>query len=107
MSDGTFTWTYVIVALIAANLPWLSERRFFVWPSATPKSAAFRLFEWLVMYFVTGAIGLGLEHQMTGEIYHKGWVFYTVTVSLFIVFAMPGFIYRYDLRRHLRNNRRA
>lgn len=102
VSDGAFTWTYVIVSLIAANLPWLSERRFFAFPARTPKSASFRLLEWLTLYFVTGAIGLGLEHQMTGEIYHKGWVFYTVTVALFIVFAMPGFIYRYDLRKHLR-----
>lgn len=104
VSDSTYTWTYVIVALLSANLPWLSERRFFVWAAHKPKSAVFRLFEWLVLYFVTGAIGLGLEHQMTGEIYHKGWVFYTVTVALFIVFAMPGFIYRYDLRRHLRGS---
>ncbi|AOV17311.1 hypothetical protein BJI67_09755 [Acidihalobacter aeolianus] len=105
MSDGTYTWAYVIVAVIAANLPWLTERRFFLLPTKTAKSAAFRLLEWLVMYFVTGAIGLGLEHQMTGQIYHKSWVFFTVTVSLFIVFALPGFVYRYDLRKHLRAGR--
>jgi hypothetical protein len=44
---------------------------------------------------------------MTGEIYHQDWVFYAVTISLFLVFALPGFIYRYDLRRQLRARRRS
>lgn len=105
MGEGTLIWVYIGLAVFAANLPWLSERLFFVWPARKSKSAGFRLFELVVMYFVIGAIGLGLEHQMTGDIYHKGWVFFTVTVSLFIVFSMPGFIYRYDLRRHFQDKR--
>ena len=49
-----------------------------------------------------GAIGLGLERRLTGEIYAQDWEFYAVTLALFIVFALPGFIFRYDLLKHLR-----
>ncbi|MCG5501723.1 DUF2818 family protein, partial [Ectothiorhodospira lacustris] len=36
-----------------------------------------------------------------GTIHTQGWQFYAITLSMFAVFAMPGFIYRHDLRRHL------
>ena len=107
MSQGNYIWIYIVLAIVSANLPWLSERLFFVVRSAKGKSAWFRLLEWGVLYFVVGAVGLGLERRLTGEIYHQGWVFYAVTVSLFLVFALPGFIYRYDLRRQLRGRKRA
>lgn len=99
---GAYLWAYIALAICAANLPWLSDRLFFVVRSAKGKSAGFRLLEWLVLYLLVGVIGLGLERRLTGEIYHQGWVFYVVTVSLFMVFALPGFIYHYDLRRVLR-----
>jgi hypothetical protein len=104
---GSYIWIYILLAIVAANLPWLSDRLFFVVRSAKGKSGWFRLLEWGVLYFVVGAIGLGLERRMTGEIYHQDWVFYAVTISLFLVFALPGFIYRYDLRRQLRARRRS
>lgn len=102
-----YVWLYIAVALVAANLPWLSERKFFVFPSRKPKSGAFRLLEWLVMYLIVGGIGMGLERRLTGEVYPQNWVFYTVTLALFLVFALPGFIYRYDLRKHLKSRQRA
>ena len=100
--SGGIVWLYLVVALVAANLPWLSERIFFVRRPAGEKSPWLRLLEWLVLYFVVGAIGLGLERRLTGEIYAQDWEFYAVTLALFIVFALPGFIFRYDLLKHLR-----
>lgn len=102
---GIYIWIYLALAIVAANLPWLSERVFFVVRTRNGKSAWVRLLEWAVLYVLVGVIGIGLERRLTGEIYHQGWVFYVVTLSLFLVFALPGFIYRYDLRRLLRARR--
>lgn len=88
------------VAAIAANLPWLSNRFLFVIPLQA-KSAWLRLLEWLLLYFVVGGLALGLEQRMMGGIHTQDWEFYAVTLSLFMVFALPGFIYRHDLRHHL------
>lgn len=99
-------WLLLAVAILAANLPWMSERIFFVMtPKAGHKRAGWRLLEWLVLYFVVGFLALGLERQATGEIQHQGWEFYVVTLCLFMVFALPGFIYRHQLRPHLARHR--
>lgn len=103
MSVSLPVWALLIVALIAANLPWLSERILFVYP---PKSGVkrvwVRLLEWLLMYFVVGLIALGLEQKLHGQPHSQDWEFYAVNLFLFLVFALPGFIYRYDLKSHLR-----
>lgn len=91
-----------LFALVAANLPWLSDRVFFVFTPKQEKSVWMRLLEWLVLYFITGAIALGLESRLMGQLHKQTWEFYAVTFSLFIVFALPGFIWRYDLRKLLR-----
>ncbi|MCL5669574.1 MAG: DUF2818 family protein, partial [Gammaproteobacteria bacterium] len=87
---------------IGANLPWLSERILLVYP---PKSGVkrvwIRLLEWLLMYFVVGLIALGLEQKLHGQPHTQDWEFYAVNLFLFLVFALPGFIYRYDLKSHL------
>lgn len=98
-----FGWLTIVIAIIAANLPWLSERVFFLAaPSGGQKRAYWRWLEWLVLYFVAGAITLGMEKKINGEIYPQGWEFYAVTLCLFLVFALPGFVYRHDLLHHLR-----
>jgi hypothetical protein len=38
---------------------------------------------------------------LNGEIYSQDWEFYAVALCLFLVFALPGFIYRHDLRQLL------
>lgn len=89
----------LVVAVLAANLPWLSERFLFVFPApGGVKSAWLRLLEWLVLYFLVGGIALGLEQKSFGERHAQDWEFYAVTLCLFLVFALPGFIYRYDLK---------
>ncbi len=92
----------LMVAVLAANLPWLSERLLFVFPApGGEKSAWLRPLEWLVLYFLVGGIALGLEQKSFGERHAQDWEFYAVTLCLFLVFALPGFIYRYDLIGHL------
>ncbi|MCW8917550.1 MAG: DUF2818 family protein [Gammaproteobacteria bacterium] len=93
-------WLIIAIAFIAANLPWLSERVLLVLePKQGVKRAAWRWLEWLLLFFIVGAVALGMEQKLNGEIYPQGWEFYAVGLCLFLVFALPGFIYRHDLRQ--------
>ncbi len=96
----------LVAALVAANLPWLTERVLFVLrPPARGKREWVRLLEWALMYVVIGALAVGLEYRATGGVYPQGWEFYVTTLCLFLVFALPGFIYHHDLRRLLKKRR--
>ena len=55
----------------------------------------------MLLYFLVGGIATGLEKKTMGEIHQQEWEFYAVTFCLFLVFALPGFIYRHDLRHHI------
>ncbi|HIA08324.1 MAG TPA: DUF2818 family protein [Chromatiaceae bacterium] len=96
MSQGTALIIFLILTLLAANLPWMSDRRFFVFPAGDGgKGPLPRLVELALMYGAIAAIGFGLEQKVTGSVHAQDWEFYAVTACLFIVFAMPGFIYRH------------
>ena len=95
-------WLFLGLAFVAANLPWLSERTFFIFFHSGVKPEFVRLMEWLVFYCGFVLLGLGFERMYNGEIYSQDWEFYAVTALLFVVFAIPGFIYHHDLKRHLR-----
>jgi uncharacterized membrane protein len=93
------TTLLLILAFIAANLPFLVERIFFVvQPKTGAKNVAWRLLELVVLFFVVGGIGLLLEGKL-GDIHKQNWEFYAVNAALFVVFAYPGFVYRYLWRR--------
>jgi hypothetical protein len=94
MSQTLSIWFVILVALMAANLPFINHRLLAVVPVAWPKGLAVRLAELVVMYFIVGGIGLLLEKRM-GQIAPQGWEFYAVTGALFITLAFPGFIWRY------------
>ena len=94
MTQTASVWLVVVLALLAANLPFLSNRLLAVYPLNRPKMLAVRLAEMVFWYFVVGGIGLFLE-QRAGQIAPQGWEFYAITATLFITFAFPGFVYRY------------
>lgn len=94
MSQTLSIWLVIVLALVAANLPFINHRLLAVVPVAWPKGLAVRLAELVVMYFIVGGIGLLLEKRM-GQIAPQGWEFYAVTGALFITLAFPGFIWRY------------
>jgi hypothetical protein len=92
----------IVIAVIAANLPWLSDRILLLRPAGEGgKGAWWRWLEWLLLYFLVGGLALGLENKLNGEIYPQGWEFYAVTLCLFLVFSLPGFIYRYEFKHLL------
>ncbi len=93
------TTLLLVLAFVAANLPFLVERIFFVIrPKAGSKNFAWRLLELVVLFFVIGGIARLLEGKL-GDIQHQNWEFYAVNAALFVVFAYPGFVYRYLWRR--------
>lgn len=94
MSQAASVWLVVLVAFVAANLPFISNRLFAIIPLKSPKNLAVQLAELVVFYFLTGLLGLMLEQRL-GQIAPQGWEFYAVTGTLFITFAFPGFTWRY------------
>ena len=91
----------LVVYFVMANLPWVSDKIFFI-KTTVNKSNALRWFEWLVMYGLSMLFGVLVERKIMGTISAQDWEFYVVTVCLFVVFALPGFIYCYDLKKILK-----
>ncbi|MEO8023133.1 DUF2818 family protein [Polaromonas sp.] len=94
MNQTASVWLVVALALLAANLPFISNRLLLVYRLAAPKNLAVRLAELVFWYFLVGGLALLLE-QRFGQIAPQGWEFYAITGTLFITFAFPGFVFRY------------
>ncbi len=93
-------WLVIVLAFVAANLPFFSNRFFLVIPlKKTPKSIWLRLLELLILFFVVGFIGMALEARI-GQNYPQHWEFYAVSVAMFLVLAFPGYVLRYMVKRH-------
>lgn len=97
MGQSASVWLVIVLALLAANLPFVSQRLLAVVPLAAEKNLAVRLAELVLLYFVVGGIGLLLEKRL-GQIAPQGWEFYAITGTLFITLAFPGFVWRYLLK---------
>ncbi len=97
MSQAAAVWIVLLVAFVAANAPFFSERVMLLGPNRAPKSLAWRALELLVLYFLVGGFALAIEQRL-GQIAPQTWEFYVVTLTLFLTFAFPGFVWRH-LRR--------
>ena len=97
MSQSGSIWLVIVVAFVAANLPFVNQRVLALIPLSGPKILAVRLAELVVFYFIAGGVGLALENQ-AGQIAPQGWQFYAITGALFVTFSFPGFVYRYLLK---------
>jgi hypothetical protein len=97
---GTIHLTLLLIAILAANLPWFSEKIFYMIPLKNqPKSMGWSLLELVILYFVVGAIAFYAERATMGQTVPQRWEFYVITACLFLVFAFPGFVYRYFWRK--------
>ncbi|HET6598499.1 MAG TPA: DUF2818 family protein [Burkholderiaceae bacterium] len=90
-------WLVLLIAVVAANLPFVNERLFIVGPRRHPKGLGWRVLELVLLWGVTIAAGSALEGRL-GQIQPQGWEFYAAFGCLFLTLAFPGFIWRY-LRR--------
>ena len=98
MTQTASVWLVVLSALLVANLPFISNRLFALYPLKNHKNLAIRLADMVVWYLLVGGLGLFLE-QHNGQIAPQGWEFYAITGTLFLTFAFPGFTYRYLFKR--------
>lgn len=89
----------LMLALAAANLPFIADRLLFVFPLKKQKNIAWHLLELVVLYFIVGGVSMLLESK-AAPLHSQKWEFYAVTTCLFLVFAFPGFTYRYLWRKH-------
>lgn len=89
----------LLLALVLANLPFLTERILLVRPERNGRKAAgWRVLELILLYFIIGFAAWLMESR-AGQVHPQRWEFYAVTVCLFLVFAYPGFVYRFLWRR--------
>lgn len=104
MFQQSIVGLWLALATIAANLPFFSERWLFIFAPRADRAKSFwwRLLEWGILYALIVATGFGFEFKSTGSYSPQDWEFYVVTLCLFVVAALPGFIYRYQVRRLLR-----
>jgi hypothetical protein len=98
MSTSSQIVILVVLALLAANLPFANQRILVVGPQRQAKPLVWRLVELVLLYFVVGGVGLALENH-GGQIAPQGWEFYAVTGTMFVTLAFPGFVYRYLMHR--------
>ncbi len=99
MQNSAALWVIIVLALLAANVPFINDRLFIFGPAfAQRKPLWVRLLEWLTLYLLVGAVVWLLE-QRQGAVHSQGWPFYVTTVCLFLVAAYPGFVWRYLWRR--------
>jgi hypothetical protein len=87
----------LVVAMLAANAPFLNNRLFLVGPLRAPKSLVWRLVELLAYATVVALVGRAIEGQL-GQVVGQRWEFYAVGALTFLTLAFPGFVWRY-LRR--------
>lgn len=97
MNGTAAGWLLLVVGLVAANLPFLSERVLLLGPRRQPKAFAWRLLELLLLSAAVIGLGLWVEGRI-GQVHPQGWQFYAVVLCLMFTFAFPGFVWRH-LRR--------
>lgn len=97
MDQSAAVWLVLAAAIVAANLPYFSERVLLVGPRRGPKAAWWRVAEIVLMAALTFGLGSALEARI-GQRHPQGWEFYAAAACLFVTLGFPGFVWRY-LRR--------
>lgn len=93
-------WFVILLAVLAANLPFFNERLFAIIPLRTEhKPFWLRLIELFIFYALLGTIAYALESRI-GNAFPQGWEFFAISACFFVVLAYPGFVFRYLRKRH-------
>lgn len=102
MDQNSAVWLLLVTALVLANLPFITGNRLFLIIKLQTKSFIVHMLEFVVYFFITGIFGYLLEKKAMGHVAPQEWEFFTVVFFMFMIFAFPGFIYRYNLKNYLR-----
>ncbi|MDN0084628.1 DUF2818 family protein [Crenobacter sp. SG2305] len=89
--------TLLIVAVLAANLPFVSNRLACIKPIGR-KHFGWQLLELVVLFLLVGGLARLMEARL-GPVHEQHWQFYVTTFALFLVFAFPGFVMRHFWKR--------
>lgn len=102
MNQSAAVWLLILLACVAANLPFINDRLFAILPlkrfADGVKPFWVRVIELLVWFGVIGLLGMLFE-RMIGNAFVQRWEFYVTALTLFVVLAFPGFVVRYLLKR--------
>lgn len=103
MNISLFSWIVILLAALAANLPFFNQQLFGLIPlnkdAAWVKPIWLRLLELVVLYFLVGVAAHLLESGI-GNVFSQGWEFYAITACPFLVLAYPGYVMRYLRKQH-------
>lgn len=90
---------FLLCAICSANIPFINQKLLAVFPLPFQKKPVWlRLLEMIVLY---GALAVSvslLEHYL-GNMTVTSWELYIITLCLFLIFAFPGFVYQYLLKK--------
>ena len=86
----------IIVVLVLANIPWLTERFFLIFVIAGGKTVLLRLVELLAFYLLSLVVAAMVEMQFSGNVHAQEWEFFWSTFCAYLVLSVPGLIYRYQ-----------
>ena len=98
-------WLLLVTAIVLANIPFILSNRLFLFIKVPHKSIVVNLIEWFLYFILTGIFAYLLENKSMGHVAEQTWEFYTINLFMFIIFAFPGFIYRYNLKKFLKQNK--
>lgn len=102
MDVSIFSLFVILLALLAANLPFFNERIFALIPLRFSAKGAkpfwVRQLELLALYGLVGLLAHMLEANI-GNTFSQRWEFYAVTGCMFLVLAYPGYVLCY-LKKH-------
>lgn len=102
MSVDQAVWLLLVTAMILSNIPWILSNRLFLFINVPNKSFSVNMIEWVTYFGMTGAFAYLLESKSMGHVQPQQWEFYVITLFMFMIFAFPGFIYRYNLKMFLK-----
>lgn len=94
MGQSAAVWLVLLVAALAANLPYFSPRLLLLGPKRHPKPFAWRLLELLLLAGLTLGLGFALE-ALQGQRQPQGWEFYAAFLCLYLTLGFPGFVWCY------------
>jgi hypothetical protein len=104
MDSSQAVWLLLVTAVVLANLPFIMNNRLFLVIKVAHKSVVVNFIEWLTYFGITAIFAYLLEKKTMGHVASQEWEFYVTVFFMFMIFAFPGFIYRYNLTNFLKKN---
>lgn len=90
---------FIFCALCLANLPFINQRILAIIPVRFDKKPLWiRLIEIIALYLVLGLLASSIQTYF-GYLTQIRWEHYVITWCLFLIFAFPGFVYQYLLKK--------